>query len=144
MAAPSVWDTITDGIVIVGSLPERPNGSPATLLAITTAIAPATFAFFDFWTKVQPPRSTTAILPATAAVLPASYGLQPGPISPACVTIVAGRPVIPVPVSGGPYAAVPTLYVFGFAVLRIASALPGVRTFGASEVTKAPCHTRPW
>src|SRR5437588_3796236 len=42
-------------------------GSPATLLTISTAIAPASLAFATFWLNVHVPRSMIASLPAAPA-----------------------------------------------------------------------------
>src|SRR6266567_1249462 len=42
-------------------------GSPATLLTMSTAMAPACLAFATFWLNVHPPRSMIASLPAASA-----------------------------------------------------------------------------
>ncbi len=69
---PRVWVTLTVGMVmgvtIVASSP-RPGGSPAALLAMTTAMAPAVWAFRVLVLKVHVPRSIRAMRPATAAAL---------------------------------------------------------------------------
>src|SRR5262249_29886410 len=65
---PSSSDKITVGIVMVGSVPPiLGGGEPGELFTRTTPIAPASWAFFTFAVNVQVPRSTIAILPATAA-----------------------------------------------------------------------------
>src|SRR5438067_277754 len=63
---PSAWVTISEGMVMVASVPPMPP-SPGALLAMTTPMAPATWAVFTFEAKVQVPRSMRAILPLTAA-----------------------------------------------------------------------------
>src|SRR5918996_1793238 len=117
---PSASDTITDGMVIDGSVPPMAIGSPATLLAMMTATAPAFCAFFTFTVNVHagaggggPPRSITAILPATSAAFVS--GLQPsvvdGPSALAGSSATTTAPETPVAVTGGPNAALVAPYV---------------------------------
>src|SRR5919106_2824183 len=61
---PSASEIITDGIVIEGSLPPIVNGLEPELLATIIAAAPAAWALAAFTTKLQPPRSASAIDPA--------------------------------------------------------------------------------
>src|SRR5207344_1687011 len=68
--APSAWVIRTAGIVIVLSVPPSPAGGLSVVLSATsTAIAPAVWTFFALTTKVQVPRSTSAIFPATSEAL---------------------------------------------------------------------------
>ena len=78
---PSSSVTRTDGIVIVGSVPPSPvGGPPATLSTTITAFAPASWAFLTLTANPQTPRSTSAMLPATASAFSASSGLQARPV----------------------------------------------------------------
>ena len=85
---PSARETMTEGIVIVASVPPIGIAGPSTLFASTAAIAPASCARFTFSTNVHPPRSTSAIFPriaeAFAIVAQASSGEADtsGPIVP--------------------------------------------------------------
>ena len=67
-AAPSVFEIMTAGIS--SSKPSEPPiavGSPATLLTMTTAVAPLALALATFWLNVQAPRLMIATLPETDA-----------------------------------------------------------------------------
>src|SRR5262245_46307796 len=101
----------TDGIVIVASVPAiSGGGAPATLSAMTTALAPAFWAFFTLVVNSQPPRSIKAMLLLTAAAFNAFSGLHPGPGGDRS-SIGIRSPVTPADVKGGPNVAVPTRYV---------------------------------
>ena len=67
--APSLRETMAAGIWGTGVVPSWPgaDGSPATLLTISTPMAPACSALRTLVVKVQLPRSTSAIFPATSA-----------------------------------------------------------------------------
>src|ERR1700693_2725246 len=68
--APSASVIRTIGIVMLSSVPPSPAGGLSeTLSATRTAMAPAFWQFLVLTTKVQVPRSTSAMLPATAAAL---------------------------------------------------------------------------
>src|SRR5215831_9427780 len=63
-AAPSARPIMTAGISsLKPAVLAIAIGSPATLLMMRTAIAPAAFAFATFWLKVQAPRLIIAKLP---------------------------------------------------------------------------------
>ena len=101
MTPPSASETITDGIVIVGSVLPIVVGGPATLLTTITAIAPAACALLTFWTKPQVPRSTSATAPAGKL----TNGLQPsvGRALPSLTRTTS--PAIPARSGAGPNAA---------------------------------------
>src|SRR5450631_943642 len=109
---PSAWviDTVGTvmGVTIVASSPKPGGGEPATLLAMITATAPAFCAFRAFVLKEQVPRSTSAILPFTAAALRAENTPQARPRFPAVSTTWATSAVTPGLLTLGPKAAVPT------------------------------------
>ena len=68
IAAPSLKFNPMLGMVTVSSAPPIGAGVPSSLLlAINTAIAPASCAFFTLTVKLQSPRSIIAILPAKSA-----------------------------------------------------------------------------
>ncbi len=73
IVTPSLNEIITAGMVMFGwvlSGPIRTRfGSPTTLLTMIAAMAPAACAVAALVWKVQVPRSTRAMLPATAAAL---------------------------------------------------------------------------
>src|ERR1700742_5013680 len=101
----------TAGMVTVGSAPPKPaGGSPATLSAITTAIAPAACAFRAFTVNPQVPRSTNAILPATAEafVIAVQPSVVEGPAAFAASVANTKAPLKPGEVSAGPNVARPT------------------------------------
>ena len=56
----------TDGMMIEASSPLIETSGPRRLSATITAAAPATWAFFTLTVKLQVPRSTSAIRPATS------------------------------------------------------------------------------
>ena len=63
-SVPTAWVTDVTGMSSVNASPRVPLSSPAALLAMTTAAAPAAYAFCALSAKVQPPRLTRAIPPA--------------------------------------------------------------------------------
>src|ERR1700693_256935 len=68
--APSASVIRTIGIVMLSSAPPSPAGGLSeTLSATRTAMAPAAWQFLALTTKVQVPRSTSAMLPPMAAAL---------------------------------------------------------------------------
>ena len=69
IVVPSVWLTITDGIVTVASVPPIVMGEPGTLFTITTARAPTFCAFLTLTVKLQAPRSMSATFPLIAGPL---------------------------------------------------------------------------
>ena len=62
-SAPTAWVTEVTGMSSAKPSPRVPLRSPAALLAMTTAAAPASYAFWALVAKVQPPRLTRATLP---------------------------------------------------------------------------------
>ena len=103
----------TDGMVMEGSVPPSPaGGEPAALSATTTAIAPASWAFFTLTVKLQSPRSTRATLPAIAAalVIAEQPSVAEGPAVSAASSAPARFPEIPGDASAGPNSAAPTGY----------------------------------
>src|SRR5688572_15719886 len=69
IVAPAVWEIITDGIVMDGSTPGITVGPPRMLFAMRTPLAPIASAFATLTVNAQTPRSTSAMLPATASPL---------------------------------------------------------------------------
>ena len=59
--SPVACETMSEGIVMVASVPPMMTGSPATLFATMAAMAPAFCAFFTLTTKSHEPRSRSAI-----------------------------------------------------------------------------------
>src|SRR5687768_17447569 len=98
---------IVIGVVIVGSS-AMPKGPPPTaLFAMTTPIAPASCAFLVFVLNVQTPRSTSAILPATAA----AFVSAAQPVVAVPTRARTAFSVVPAPVTGGPKAAAPAAQI---------------------------------
>ena len=75
-SAPTDWVTDVTGMSRANPSPSVPLTSPATLLAMTTADAPAVYAFCALVAKVQPPRGTSATPPTGNPVRSAAS--QPG------------------------------------------------------------------
>src|ERR1700709_1833680 len=99
----------TDGMVIVGSTPDMPAGGlPATLSAMSTAVAPAFWAFFTLTAKPQVPRSRRAILPVRLVVMAEQPSVVEGPAASAGSRARATVPVTPGAGGKGPKVAVPT------------------------------------
>jgi hypothetical protein len=100
MTLPSPSVTLTAGIAggAPAVEPARISAAPSTLLAITTATAPAASAFCTFCRKGQVPRSTSATVPAGKA----TSGPQPSlGFAPPSSTRTIG-PAVPALVAGGP------------------------------------------
>ncbi len=142
----SAWLIRTAGMVMVASVPEIPGGGlPATLSAMMTPIAPAFWAFFTLTTKLQTPRSISAILPrrlvAIAEQPSVAVDSPPGPSSSASL---ARRtlPLTPGEVRGAPKVAVPTAKLPSEAgTLTVNSGVPACSTCGAAALTFLPVHT---
>jgi hypothetical protein len=102
MMAPSDCDTIIVGIATPAPVPPGATGSPAWLLTMTAAIAPAFWAFttwivYEHVPVFPVPRSMTAILPATSFVI----GPQPWPgLAPPPFTVCSGAVMPPAGVFG--------------------------------------------
>src|SRR5919106_3305084 len=101
MVFPSASDTITEGIVMLGSVPPMVPGSPGALLTTMTATAPASWGLFAFWTKVHPPRSTSATAPAGKPI----SVWQPSVVVPLPSSTSTMSPETPSSVGAGPNAA---------------------------------------
>src|SRR5688500_14373677 len=71
IASPSATVTPNTGTVVPGTVGEI---AAATLLEITTAVAPAATALLTLMTKLQVPRRISAVLPVK---VPAGYATQP-------------------------------------------------------------------
>jgi hypothetical protein len=99
--APSVCETETTGIVMLGSVPTIIGGAPATLLAMTSPVAPAAWTFTAFWVKLQEPLSTRAIWPLTCPPFVRAKQASDG-------VVAMSVPETPVSVSAAPKLAVPT------------------------------------
>src|SRR5262245_36267136 len=108
---------------------------------MTTAFAPAFWAFFTLTMKTQTPRSIRAILLLTAAAFCALNALHPGPSGDVSTTGISS-PVTPGEPNGGPNSAAPTRYVPAtFAGMPILiSGLPD-STKGASDAVTPPFQT---
>src|SRR5918993_120997 len=112
MATPSACVRTTVGIVMDGSAPLKPGGGlPATLLAMITPVAPASWAFLVLIDAAQMPRSTSAILPAMAEAL--VNGVQPSVVDgPASFASSRPRTTLPPKLPGpaaGPNDVVPCM-----------------------------------
>ena len=65
-ALPSSRETEIVGILTVSSTPDMPGApAPGALFAMITATAPASWAIFALITKLQVPRSSSAIMPVS-------------------------------------------------------------------------------
>src|SRR4051812_20924314 len=95
-------------MVMVGSRPPSPAGGlSAALSATSTAIAPAFCAVFTLTVNTHVPRSTSAMLPKTAAALAAVSGSHASVDTPTPSCATTTLPVMPVAGIGGPNDAVP-------------------------------------
>jgi len=93
-AAPSFWLIMRLEMRTRLLLPPMVKISvPPTLLAMTTAVAPAVCAFSTLVTKSQVPRSISATLPLTVAAIA---------VQPSAGEAAATEPVTPVLLSAGP------------------------------------------
>src|SRR6266516_1391137 len=100
---PSAWRMAMVGMVIVGSEPPGEK-DPVVLLTRMQPMAPAFCTFLTLATNVQTPRSTTAILPASAA--PFVIRSQPSLVGATLSTTTTACAVSPPSVSAGPNDAV--------------------------------------
>ena len=80
----STWLTLTVGMTTVGSVPVSGMAPPLVLFAMITPTAPASCAAFAFATKVQVPRSITAIFPVRFAPLVIAVQASVGWVRTAC------------------------------------------------------------
>src|SRR5262249_62026449 len=134
----------TEEMIIGGSAPPSPaGGSPAALSAMTTAMAPAFWAFLTLTTKVQVPRSSSTILPVVCALLVRAVhpSVVEGPAAFAASSPTTMLPVMPDAPIGGPNDAAPTAKgprPAGEAIARFGS--PGLSTGGTAALTGRPSH----
>src|SRR6266545_3679215 len=138
---PSACETLTVGMVIVGSVPPRPGALPGALLATITALAPAACAWAAFTLNVQVPRSTRAMLPLTAAAL--VKGWHPSAVAPMPSLARMMLPVTPGAETGGPKDAEPTRYTPEIAggESTVRPGVPNPRKPGTAAVTVGPSKT---
>jgi hypothetical protein len=99
MRLPSAREIPTVGMDRPGSVPPSPK-DPATLLMMTTAVAPTASASWALLTKVQVPRSISAMLPATCA--PLTMDEQASLSTPTPSFTSTRSPVMPASVRPGP------------------------------------------
>ncbi len=140
MASPSALEILTDGMVMLPVSPLIPMVPRPSVLAIMTAVAPASCANCTFTVKLQSSRSIRAILLLISAVLisgsHASFGLIP-PVSTANTTL----PLKFCGVAAGPKLAVPNTRLLIPAVDSISTVCSASNTLAAVAVTLGPVQT---
>ena len=97
---PSACEMPTQGMVIAGLDPPIPGNPVAALLTMITPAAPAACAAAHLTTKVQVPRSISAMLPASAAAL--VMASQPSAVGATASMTCTTLPVNPGVVSAAP------------------------------------------